>query len=256
MNTDKIEEAEIIDEETTSTTEDSRQVPPAGTQSQQPHTTTVDAEQTLKANRTLWNGAIFTFVLILLCAVLVFFFPKGNVELQSANIGLGSLLVYFLVMTFTTLGSVNTYQKGLTQFAARFEKDGSRALDLIRWGFMLAIMGVVFHCFIFYLPIVDVETKRQFSTLFLGNSIVLLAAIVSIVGFLMLATSKGIPDTSRKGCLLMLVSQGVLLLGMFIAPYATSGSKSLRILELVILLAGAVVFLVAWRRILKQPADE
>ncbi len=247
MNTDKIEEAEIIGEETTASTNNTRVDCGDEVSRQQP-----DAAATRKANRTLWNGAIFTFVLILLCALLVFFFPKGNVELQSANIGLGSLLVYFLVVTFTTLGAVNTYQKGLTQLAIRFEKDGARALDLVRWGFMLAIMGVVFHCFIFYLPIVSEELKHQTATLFLGNSIVMLSAIVSIVGFLMLATAKGLPDASRKGCLLMLVASCVLLLGMFMAPFSTSGGNSLRVLELVVLLGGAVVFLVAWHRILKH----
>ena len=239
-----------------------------------------------QATKTLWNGAIFTGILILLCAILVFFFPKEEIETihigavpvldsvtvgdslstampvmqtettsrtvatsKSMKIGIGTLLVYFLILTFTALGAINTYQKGLIKFAAMFGKDGARALDVIRWGFMLAMMGALFHFFIFYLPITDSETKRETATLLLGNCILILSALMSIVGCLMLATANGCPDPSRKGALLMIVATLILLAGAFVSPFAVLGNGWSRIVELVILIAGAVVFLVSWHKI-------
>lgn len=238
-----------------------------------------------QATKTLWNGAIFTGILIILCAILVFFFPKEEIETihigaapvqdtltigdtlatvlpvmqpetsrtvatsKSMNIGIGTLLVYFLILTFTALGAINTYQKGLIKFAAMFGKDGGRALDVIRWGFMLAMMGALFHFFIFYLPITDPETKRETATLILGNCILILSALMSIVGSLMLATANGCPDPSRKGALLMIVTTLILLIGAFVSPFAVLGNGWSRIVELVILVAGAVVFLVSWHKI-------
>lgn len=250
-----------------------------------------------QATRTLWNGAIFAAILLLLCAILVFFFPKEEIQTihigvpaeeqmtmtadsaagitampsdqnafivqpqpatqtmhtsKSMNIGIGTLLVYFLILTFTALGAINTYQKGLTRFAALFGKDGSRALDVIRWGFMLSIMGVLFHFFIFYLPITDPEIKHQTSTLFIGNSIIILSAITSVVGFLMLATANGCPDHSRKGSLLMIVVSVILLAAAFVAPFAVITGGWSRIVELVLLVGGATLFLIAWRKIIRM----
>lgn len=240
MDTEQIVDAEIIEEEgrTESNTNETRA---ASQNAQYP-------EGWSSATKTLWNGAIFTGVLVLLCAILIFFFPKEGMA-NPMKIGLGTLLVYFLVLTLTALGAINTYQKGLTQFASMFSKDGARALDVIRWGFMMAMMGVLFHFFIFYLPITDIDTKRQTSTLLLGNSIIILSALCSVVGFLMLATAKGCPDASRKGCLLMLGSLAILLVGAFIAPSAIFGTTLLRIVEFVILLTGSILFLVAWHKI-------
>ena len=236
MSNDNIEEAEVIED--CGPTADSIPSSPAAN----PY-----PEGWKQATRALWNGVIFNAILILLCAILVFFFPKQGLTM---NIGLGTLLVYFLIMTFTALGAINTYQKGLTQFAAMFGKDGARALDVIRWGFMLAIVGVVFHFFVFYLPLIDADTKRLTTTLLIGNSILILSAATNIVGFLMLATANGCPDPSRKGSLLMIVAALVLLGGAFVAPYAITGSNWTRIVEFIILATGAILFMTSWRRII------
>lgn len=272
--TDNIEQAEIINEE------------PLQDDNQSPCNSYPEGWK--QATRTLWNGAIFTGILILLCAILIFFFPKEEIETihigaapvadtlivgdtlapatpamqpqdvtrtiatsKSMNIGIGTLLVYFLILTLTALGAINTYQKGLIKFAAMFGKDGARGLDVMRWSFMLAMMGVLFHFFIFWLPITDPETKRETSTLILGNSILILSAIMSIVGSLMLATANGCPDPSRKGALLKIVASLILLSGAFVAPFAVSGSGWSRIVELIILVAGSILFLVSWHKIVK-----
>lgn len=204
------------------------------------------------ATRSLWNGAIFTSILILLCAVMIFFFPKGDLGgFESMNVGLGTLLVYFLIMAFTAMGAINTYQKGLTTFASLFAKDGARALDIIRWGFMCAFVGVLLHMFIFCLPIIDHETKQLASTLLVGNSILIIATLLGIVGFLMLGTAEGCPNPSRKGALLMIVAKLVLLGGAFLSPSAMRGETAIRLLELIILLIGSILFLVSWKKIIK-----
>lgn len=237
MSTDNIETAEVIEE--TDNTSGKGNTPPRHS----PY-----PEGWALATKALWNGAIFTGILILLCAVLVFFFPKEGIP---STIGPGTLLVFFLILSFTALGSINTYQKGLTQFAAMFGKDGSRALDVIRWGFMLAMMGTLFHIFIFYLPFTDPETKHTLSTLLIGNSIVILSAVTTIVGFLMLATATGCPDPARKGSLRMIITAFVLLGAAFLAPFAIlNGTTATRILELIVLLAGAILFLSSWHKII------
>lgn len=241
MTTDNIEDATVVEKFDNTSSSQQQQVPPQPEGKGYP-------EGWSASTKALWNGAIFTAILILLCAVLVFFFPKEGI---AKSIGAGTLLVYFLIMTFTALGSINTYQKGLTQFATLFAKDGSRALDVIRWGFMFAMMGVLFHIFIFYLPFTDPEVRHEGSTLLIGNSIILLSAVTSVVGFLMLATAKGLPDASRKGSLLMIVVAIVLLGAAFLAPFAIlRGTTATRILELVILLLGAFLFLVSWHKII------
>lgn len=241
MTTDNIENAEIV-EEIGTTGDGQRQAPGQGDGGNS------YPEGWRASTKALWNGAIFTAILILLCAILVFFFPKEGI---TKSIGPGTLLVYFLIMTFTALGAINTYQKGLMQFATLFAKDGSRALDVIRWGFMFAMMGVLFHIFIFYLPFTDPEARHQGMTLLIGNSIVLLSTVTSIVGFLMLATAKGLPDASRKGSLLMIVVALVLLGAAFLAPFAVlTGTTATRVLELVVLLFGAFLFLLSWHKII------
>ena len=213
MTTDNIDNAEIIEEYDDRGTEKQQQT-------QQTQQTTGGGngypEGWRASTKALWNGAIFTSILILLCAIMVFFF-----------------------------------QKGLMQFAQLFGKDGSRALDVIRWGFMIAMMGVLFHIFIFYLPFTDPEVRQEGLTLLIGNSILLLSLVTSVVGFLMLATAKGIPDASRKGSLLMIVAALVLVGAAFVAPYAIlDGTTANRILELVILLLGAFLFLLSWHKII------
>lgn len=233
MSTEQIENAEVLNDNGSSS-----QVPPRLSYS----------ERWGQATKALWNGAIFTGILILLCAIMVFFFPKEGIP---QNIGLGTLLVYFLILTFTALGSINTYQKGLTQFASMFSKDGSRALDVIRWGFMFAMMGVLFHIFIFYFPITDAESKKTVSTLLIGNSIIILSAVTTIVGFLMLATASGCPDDSRKGSLRMIITAVVLLGAAFLAPFAIhNGNTATRILEFIVLIFGAILFLSSWHKII------
>lgn len=239
MSIDNIETAEVIEDNETDSTRNSQQKPPCNNGYPQGWS---------QATKALWNGAIFTGILILLCAILIFFFPKEGIP---QNIGLGTLLVYFLILTFTALGSINTYQKGLTQFASIFAKDGSRALDVIRWGFMFAMMGVIFHIFIFYFPFTDPESKHTLSTLLIGNCIIILSAVTTIVGFLMLATASGCPDASRKGSLRMIITAIVLLGAAFLAPFAIhNGATATRILELVVLIAGAVLFLSSWHKII------
>ena len=245
MTTDNIDNAEIIEEYDDRGTEKQQQT-------QQTQQTTGGGngypEGWRASTKALWNGVIFTSILILLCAIMVFFFPKEGIV---KGIGPGALLVYFLILSFTALGSINTYQKGLMQFAQLFGKDGSRALDVIRWGFMIAMMGVLFHIFIFYLPFTDPEVRQEGLTLLIGNSILLLSLVTSVVGFLMLATAKGIPDASRKGSLLMIVAALVLVGAAFVAPYAIlDGTTANRILELVILLLGAFLFLLSWHKII------
>lgn len=238
MTNPDIENAEVIEETTNGGTKQS------DTTAQQTGAYPDGWRQNTKA---LWNGAIFTAILIMLCAILVFFFPKEGIP---QNIGLGTLLVYFLILTFTALGSINTYQKGLTQFASLFGKDGSRAIDIIRWGFMFAMMGVLFHIFIFYLPFTSPESRHTTSTLLIGNSILILSTVTTMIGFLMLATANGCPDAARKGSLRMLLVPLLLLGGAFLAPFAIAGTAAIRILELIVLLGGTVLFLASWHKII------
>lgn len=239
MATNYIESAEVIEDGGKYKQNSSQNTPP---QSLYP-------EGWKQAAKPVWNGVLYVCVLLLLCGILVFFFPNNGIP---QKIGAGTLLVYFLVFTFILLGAINIYQKGLIQFSTMFGKDGKRALDVIRWGYMFAIMGVIFLFFIFCLPFVDPAEKTKLSTIFIGNSINLLAAVTSIVGFLMLATANGCPDASRKGALRMILATIVLLGAAFMAPFAIQadgGGTWKRIFELILILIGAILFLISWHKI-------
>lgn len=203
------------------------------------------------ATHKVWNGAIFTGMVIILCACMLLLLPHGDIVAGASHFGLGALIVYLLLLALTTVGSIVVYPKGLRKMATLFGSDGSRALKWIEWGYYATIVGALLHLLVFYLPLLAPETKRQLAVIAAGNSVLLVASAASVVGFIMLATAKGCPDASRKGCASMIAATLVLLGTLVLLPFANAGSVWMRVAGAILLLVGAFLFLRSWRKIVR-----
>lgn len=204
------------------------------------------------STRRLKVGVAFATILLLLYNVLLFLPIHKHEETTS------STLLYFVIFSVGMLVlaflCIRNYSRGLSRFSSIFNHGGKRSLFLIRWGFRLAIAGVVLQILVFMLLHPSKESIT-FLWLLIGNILLIASAVVSIVGFLSLATSKGMPDASRRGALHMSWTHIVMLIGAILLSYSLQAGMMLKIVTIAVNLCGAYLFFHHWKRIL-NPVDE
>lgn len=204
------------------------------------------------STRKLKVGVAFATILLMLYNVLLFLPIHKHEETTSSTLLLFVLFcVGMLVLAFLC---IRNYSRGLARFSNLFSHGGKRSLFLVRWGFWFAIAGVVLQLLVFMLLHPSKESIT-FLWLLIGNILLIASAVISIVGFLSLATSKGMPDTSRRGALHMSWTHIVMLLGAILLSYALQAGIVLKIVTVAVNLCGTYLFFHHWKRIL-NPADE
>ena len=205
-----------------------------------------------RATRRLSVGIAIATVLLLLYSILLFI-PIDAASNVGADISGRNLLLYIIYvvvgLALAYLCIVN-YLRGLSRFATCFEGGGKRSLFLIRWGFIISIAGVILQLFVFF---VIKALPSTFIRLLVGNILLVAGAVIGIMGFLSLATSKGMTDQGRKGALHMSWTIIVILAGALLLSYALSQGSFLKIFCTIINVIGAVLFFRHWKQIIAWP---
>ena len=128
------------------------------------------------------------------------------------------------------------------------------SLFMIRWSFLLTIAGIILQLFVFFILYPRQEDITSLRML-IGNSILVLATVLGIMGFLSLATCKGMPSDSRRGALHMSWSIIVMLCGACLLSYSLQGGVMLKVVTIFVNIFATYLFYHNWRRIL-SPADD
>lgn len=206
------------------------------------------------ATKKMKLGVAFATMLLVLYNVLLFF-PMRSLS-ENGTIKTDTLLymvIFVIAALALTYFCIRNYTRGLSRMAVVFEGGGKRSLFLIRWGFLLTIAGVVLQLFVFFILRPDLESIT-FLRMIIGNILLVAGAVVGIVGFLSLATSKGMPDDSRRGALHMSWTTVVMFIGACLLSYANQAHVTLKIVAVIVNLFGTYFFYINWKRIL-SPKD-
>ena len=219
----------------------------------------IEAIRWEKNTRLMRLGVALATALMLLYNVLLFLPTKRQNDGQLSTL-ITFVVAILLVMVLVFL-CIRNYSRGLSRFATLFERGGKRSLFLLRWAFYLTIAGVALQLLVFLLMVRSAEHVTLL-WIAIGNVLLIAATVVSIVGFLSLATSKGMPDDARRGaahmawvCPLLLV--GACLLSFAVLPHEKGGNM-LKFAALVVNLIGTYFYFTNWRRLLnyQEPKDE
>jgi hypothetical protein len=206
------------------------------------------------STKKLTLGVSFATVLLFLYNVIIFLPSKQDDSIENNNMLLivGFLLVLLALCYFCIIN----YCRGLSRFAVNFENGGKRALWMIRWAFLLTLAGVVMQLLIFRVFAMDTVT---FGQLIIGNVLWLAATVMGIVGFLSLATAKGMTDDGRKGAVHMAGVLIVIFIGACLVSFVLQSDgivkPLLKMLTLVVNIIGTCLFFREWKRMI-MPAKE
>ena len=211
-----------------------------------------------KNTRLMRLGVVLATALLLLYNVLLFLPARwDNNEGQLSS--LVGFVVFFVLTLLLVFLCIRNYSRGLSRFATLFERGGKRSLFLLRWGFWLTIAGVALQLLIFFMIVRSAE-HVTFWWIVIGNVLLIAATIVSIVGFLALATSKGMPDDARRGAAHMAWVSPLLLVGACLLSFAVlpheQGGTMLKGLALVVNLIGTYFYYTNWKRLLNYQEPE
>ena len=210
-----------------------------------------DQDRWHKATRRLSLGVAFATVLMLLYNVLLFIPITGRLSDPITTKQLLLYIAYVLLAFLLAFVCIRNYMRGISRFATLFEQGGKRSLYLVRIGFVLSIAGIVLQLFVFgILPLENVANTLQ---LIIGNSVIIAACVVGIIGFLSLAASKGMTDLGRRGALHMSWISILLTLGAILLSYSLHASTVLKVCCVVVNVVGAVLFYRMWNNIIAYP---
>ena len=212
------------------------------------------AQQWSNATRKLKVGVAFATVLLLIYNIMMFLpVHSANSETGLTTSTLLLYVIYVLVALILAYFCMRNYMRGLSRFTVVFDNGGKRSLFIIRWGFLLTIAGVVLQLFVFFI-LHPRQEDITFLRMLIGNGLLVVATVLGIMGFLSLATCKGMPQDARRGALHMSWSTIVMLIGACLLSYALQGGTLLKVVTILVNIFGTYLFYHNWRRIL-SPAD-
>ena len=200
-------------------------------------------------------GVSFATVLLMLYSVLLFLPINKGLDEVIATRTLLLYILYGIVALALAFLCAQNYLRGLSRFATLFEGGGKRSLFLVRWGFIISAAGVVLQMMVFF-GLNMGASSITFGNLILGNALLLAGAVVGIVGFLSLATAKGMTDDGRKGALHMSWSTLVIFAGAVLLSYALYKGWALKVVCTLVNLTGACLFYKQWKRIIAWPETD
>ena len=219
----------------------------------------MEQEQWNRNIKRLSLGIGFAIPLMLLYNVLLFIPAGGWRHGAAAKTGDMLLVIGIIVVTLAlAYFCITNYTRGLKHFAANFGVGGKGALWTVRWGFVLAAVGMALQLLVFRFFNMRVAGVGQLA---LGNVLLVAAAVLSIIGFASLATVSDMTEDGRKGALHMTWVTLVLLLGACVESYVIQRhevplSWLWKALALVANLGGTAAFYLQWKRILAFPAED
>lgn len=208
-----------------------------------------------RSTRRLSVGVVFATVLMMLYSILLYI-PIDGATAAGSDISGRNLMLYIIYVVIglaLAYFCIQNYLRGLSRFATCFEGGGKRSLFLIRWGFLISIAGVILQLFVFF---VIKAVPSTWVRLLVGNVLLVAGAVVSIMGFLSLATSKGMTDSGRKGALHMSWTTIIILVGAVLLSYSLQKGTFLKVVDTLVNIAGAVLFFLQWKRIVAWPEPQ
>lgn len=208
-----------------------------------------------KSTRVLALGVTFASILMLLYNVLLFLNFDQEYDIETSAL-IGFVIFFIIVMALGFL-CIRNYSRGLARFSNLFERGGKRALFILRWGFWLTIGGVILQ-FIVFFGIRPSAQSMTFLWIIIGNILLVVATVISSIGFISLSASKGMPDDARKGAAHMSWVCILLLIGACMLSYAVLDGCGIFIktLTLLINLTGVYFYYTNWKRLLSFKKEE
>lgn len=207
-----------------------------------------------KNTRKLKLGVVLATIMLVLYNGLLFFRP------ETGNTSQMIICVLFLVVAMALAFFCNTnYTRGISRFSNCFEKGAKRALHLVRWAFWLTGAGVVLQLIIAYMFLKPTTEAVEFKFLWIliANSLLIVATVVSVMSFLSLSTSKGMPDRSRRGALHMSWTSLLLMAGAILLTIAINIDNTfVKIATIVVNFTGIYFYYKNWDRILNPNKPE
>lgn len=204
--------------------------------------------KTWRTSQLFWGVVSSCITMFLVCLLL--YFPTYSTQMEG-NMNIRSLLLffgYFVLMIALGFVSVWCFCGGIKKYANSFESGGRRSLTIVYWAYLVALAGLILHLLVYkMLPGIKDIT---FLHLLVGNSLLIVASVMMIVGFLSFATAKHLHQNSRKGAVNMLWVIIVLLVAAFLDPVALQGGLALKVFCTVVALFGIVSYYLVWKTIL------
>lgn len=212
-----------------------------------------DLEFWKNATRKLKRGVLLATLLLVAYNLLLFL----DIHSDNGIKGLGIIVCFFVTIILVAFFCLRNYRLGLARFSSLLNLGGRSAVRFIVWGFNCAVGGVILQLLVF-LMLQKQLNDNIFLSLCIGNSLLIISTVIGSLGFLSLATSKGLPHDSRRGALHMSWTNIVLLIGAFLTSYCLSSNECSVMFKLFVVainFVGTFLFYKNWNLIL-NPKDE